>query len=59
MRNIDYIRKMKPKELAAWLSKQEYGCDSCIYSKVCNINTCGNYECITGIKSWLKRKREE
>lgn len=58
MRNIDYIRKMKPKELATWLSKQEYGCTTCAYEKVCTSETADNYDCATGIKKWLKRERK-
>lgn len=56
MRNIDYIRKMKPKELALFLNSLEYGCVTCVYEKVCTSKTADN--CATGIKKWLKQERK-
>lgn len=58
MRNIDYIRKMKPKELALFLNSLEYGCATCAYEKVCTFKTADNYDCATGIKKWLKQERK-
>lgn len=58
MRNIDYIRKMKPKELALFLNSLEYGCVTCAYEKVCTFKTADNYDCATGIKKWLKQERK-
>lgn len=55
MRNIDYIRKMKPKELAVFLNNNEYGCESCVYNRRCD-GDCTRHHCLTGIKRWLKQE---
>lgn len=59
MRNIDRIRKMKPKELALFLNSLEYSCSTCAYDNVCTFKTADNYDCATGIKKWLKQERKQ
>lgn len=57
MRNIDFIRKMKPKTLAKFMVYQICdGCNCCVNrkNKPCPETTLDT-ECFNGIKKWLKQ----
>lgn len=64
MRNIDYIRTLKSKQLANFMAHQICdGCDCCIYQAekgVCKFNTdvLTDKMCNKGTKKWLKQEHD-
>ena len=60
MRNIDFIRKLKPKKLSKLFNYQYTdACKMCGYEKICD--ACNNAngkpcDCVEGGSIWLKQK---
>ena len=60
MRNIDKIRKLKPKKLSIFFNHYyTEPCESCVYEKMCTAADNGNgtaFDCYEGCRIWLKQK---
>lgn len=62
MRNIDYIRTLKPKKLVKFMAYQICdGCDCCVNhnpDEPCGDET-KDEDCASGTKKWLKQRYNE